>query len=193
MKKLILSLSIVGLSLFTYAQAVVDNAIIPVSVNLNSILRLNVTSGGSIEFSFNTIADYTSGITNSDRYDTHFTVASSINFDVALYAEDATLIGVDNSAHTMALSFVRYVMGEEGTGADGTDWDLAAGTLSLTNAAVDIVDGGDAVSGASAGGVGKNAFVINWECGTGATTLLSASLPADRYSTNVFLVVSAAN
>lgn len=191
MKKLILSICIVGLSFYTYAQAVADNAIIPVSVNLNSILRLNVTSGGNIEFSFNTIDQYTNGIANSDRYDTHFTVASSIDFDVQLYAEDANFIGTDDASHTMALDFVAYTMTEEGTGAAPTNWVLPAGYQDLTNAAVDIVTG---VANQAAGDIAKNAFVINWECGTSNTTggdLLGASLAADRYATNVFLVLMA--
>ena len=56
---------------------------------LNSILRLNVTSGGNIEFTINNIDQYTAGIANGTRYDTKFTVASSVDFNVLMYARMA--------------------------------------------------------------------------------------------------------
>jgi hypothetical protein len=191
MKKLILSICIVGLAYFAYAQPVSDNAVIPVSVNLNSILRLNVTSGGNIEFSFNSIGQYTSGISNSDRTDTHFTVSSSIDFDVELWAEDLTFLGTDNPAHTLALNYVAYDMEVEGSGTEGAlgNWVLPAGWAALANGTADIVTSN---VGSGAGDAAKNAFIINWECGTAncpGGNLLAASRPADRYATNVFLVL----
>lgn len=192
MKKLILSLSIVSLSLITYSQAIVENAIIPVTVNLNAIMRLSVTSGGSIEFSFNTIADYTSGFANTDRYDTHFTVSSSIDFDVTLAAEDGTFVGVDNSAHNLPLNFVAFELTETGSGADVTNWDLIAGWNDLSNTAQDIIT---SVAGAGAGDGAKNSFILNWECGTtntgGGSILEAAGIAPDRYATNVLLVLEA--
>ena len=109
MKKI--TLSIIALFFagqMSFAQAVSEHAIIPVSVTLNSILRLNVVTGGNIEFVVNTIDQYTNGISNSTQYTTNFTVASSTDFDVTLMAEDATLIGSDNSAHTMTLDNIGY-------------------------------------------------------------------------------------
>ncbi|MCB9002091.1 MAG: hypothetical protein H6537_09000 [Bacteroidales bacterium] len=49
------------LASLAFGQAVNDQAIIPVSVTLNSILRLTVVSGGNIDFVVNTIDQYTSG------------------------------------------------------------------------------------------------------------------------------------
>ncbi|MBI9066915.1 MAG: hypothetical protein JEZ09_06460 [Salinivirgaceae bacterium] len=205
MKKLVLSLMAFIMTIMVYAQPVADNAIIPVSVTLNSILRLNVTSGGNIEFQVNTLEQYTNGITNSDRYDTRFTVASSIDFDVLLYAEDATLIGSDlaSGLSTMALNFVGYEILSDGTGVDATEWDLPAGYQGLinlpANAQAEAVEG---IASAAAGDIDQNAFIINWaladaavQGGTGgnANTLLSANLGSDRYSTNVFLVLKAAD
>ncbi|MFA6402358.1 MAG: hypothetical protein WCX31_12155 [Salinivirgaceae bacterium] len=195
MKKLSILILSLGISILTYAQPVADNAVIPVSVNLNSILRLNVTSGGNIEFTFTNIDQYTNGLANTDRYDTHFTVASSVDFDVDLSTEDATFIGADNPANTMALNFVAYEVTSNGSGVDGTNWNFigaAATPEDLTQTpASPIVE---SVATLGAGDVTQNAFIINWECGTTATTggsLLAASLPADRYTTNVYLVLSA--
>ena len=48
---LVLSATFLGAS---FGQAVADQGVIPVSVTLNQILRLNVTSGGNINFVINT-------------------------------------------------------------------------------------------------------------------------------------------
>ena len=192
MKKI--TLSIIALFFagqMSFAQAVSEHAIIPVSVTLNSILRLNVVTGGNIEFVVNTINQYSSGISNSARYTTNFTVASSTDFDVTLMAEDATLIGSDNSAHTMTLDNIGYatVANAAAGGNDPANWSLQAITV-LTNAAATIVTG---VANASAGDVVQNNFDIQWELGTSggggmnASSLLSQSIKADRYVTNVFL------
>jgi len=191
MKKLSILLLSLGISILTYAQPVADNAVIPVSVNLNSILRLNVTSGGNIEFTFTNIDQYTNGLANTDRYDTHFTVASSVDFDVNLSTEDATFIGADNPANTMDLAFVAYEILDEGSGTASTNWNLPVGYQDLEqNPGAPIVE---SILGKGAGDVTQNAFIVNWECGTGnasAGSLLAASLPADRYTTNVYLVLS---
>jgi hypothetical protein len=196
MKKLTLLFASLGIAFLSYAQPVADNAVIPVSVNLNSILRLNVTSGGNIEFTFSNIEQYTNGLGNTDRYDTHFTVASSVDFDVTLSTEDATFIGADDPNNTMALNFVAYeIVARVGaTGVDGTNWNLigTAGTVEdLTQTPGSPIV--QSLTGFGAGDVNQNAFVINWECGTsdtGGGSLLTASLPADRYTTNVYLVLS---
>ncbi|MGE4290259.1 MAG: hypothetical protein AB7E36_16385 [Salinivirgaceae bacterium] len=194
MKKLTLLFASLGIAFLSYAQPVADNAVIPVSVNLNSILRLNVTSGGNIEFTFSNINQYTNGLGNTDRYDTRFTVASSVDFNVTLSTEDATFIGADDPNNTMDLNFVAYEIVSDGTGVDATNWNLigTAGTVEdlAQNPATPIVE---SIAGSGAGDVNQNAFIINWECGTadtGGGDLLGASLPADRYTTNVYLVLS---
>ena len=182
---------IMGLSLI--AQPVVDNAIIPVAVNLNSILRLNVTSGGNIEFTVSTIDQYNNGIATGPRYQTDFTVASSVDFDVNLYAEDGNLIGTDNVANTMSLDNIGYIVVGTGGGSDGTNWNLPAAVAPLTNAAVAVVQ---SIANNGAGDIVQNAFQIQWEMGTStgtmnANSLLQQSIAPDRYSTNVFLVLAA--
>ncbi|ALO14290.1 hypothetical protein L21SP5_00618 [Salinivirga cyanobacteriivorans] len=191
MKKL--SLLFVGLLLgmATIAQPVVDNAIIPVAVNLNSILRLNVTSGGNIEWTVNTIDQYQNGIATGPRYQTDFTVASSVDFDINLYAEDATLLGTDDVNNTMSLDNIGYDVVSTGGGADGTNWNLPGTVAALTNAAVPVVT---SIGGFGAGDITQNAFQIQWEMGTSGTgmngsSLLQQSIAPDRYTTNVFLVL----
>ncbi len=191
MKKL--SVLFVGmlLGMATIAQPVVDNAIIPVAVNLNSILRLNVTSGGNIEWTVNTIDQYENGIATGPRYQTDFTVASSVDFDIELYAEDNFLLGTDDVNNTMPLDNIGYNVTSTGSGSDGTQWDLPGTVAALTNSAVPVVE---SISTFGAGDITQNAFQIQWEMGTSGTgmnanSLLQQSLAPDRYSTNVFLVL----
>lgn len=192
MRKLFYAAALLLLSQAGFGQAVNDQAIIPVSVTLNSILRLTVVSGGNIDFVVNTIDQYTSGINSGGgdaRYHTNFTVSASQDFDVTIRAEDATFLGQDNAANTMPLNNVGFDLTESGSGAAPANWALPAAVLPLTNAAQNIVTG---VAGAAAGGADKNNFTIRWRLGTAegtmnGITLLAQSLTPDRYITNVFL------
>ncbi len=192
MRKLFFAAAMLLLSQAGFGQAVNDQAIIPVSVTLNSILRLTVVSGGNIDFVVNTIGQYTSGINSGGgdaRYQTNFTVSASQDFNVTIRAEDANFLGQDNAANTMPLNNVGLDLSETGSGADPGNWALPGTVLALTNGAQNIVTG---VVGAAAGGADKNNFTIRWRLGTieGAmnpSTLLAQSLTPDRYITNVFL------
>lgn len=201
MKKITFIFAFMVASTIMFAQPVSDNAIIPMSVSLNSILRLNVVSGGNIEFVVNTISQYTAGVSNSAKYTTTFTVASSVDFRVGLRAEDATFIGTDLVGNTMPLDNIGYLINEDGTGADPANWDLepfdgAEAVEPLDDTEVFIVT---STGGAGAGDIAKNKFLIKWELATAALilvnttaeTLLAQSLAADRYSTNVWLTLSA--
>ena len=197
MRKLFYAMSLVLISQLGFGQGVNDQAIIPVSVTLNSILRLTVVSGGNIDFVVNTINQYTTGINSAGtdaRYHTNFTVSSSQDFDVTLRAEDANFLGQDNPANTMLLNNVGLDLTESGSGVDPTHWALPGAVLALTNGAQNIVTGAVGAAGVigSAGNADKNNFTIRWRLGTmqGAMntgSLLSQSLTPDRYITNVFL------
>ncbi|MCP4178458.1 MAG: hypothetical protein GY756_11895 [bacterium] len=196
MKKIITIFVAIALSTsMLKAQPISDMGVIPIGVTLNSILRLEIVSGGNIEFVVSTIAQYTAGIANLPVYDTNFTVSSSRNFDVDLYSENVDLVNVDGGAN-MPLDNIGYTITELGTGADGTQWDLAAGIQILDDTpAITIVDG---IVGAGAGNSAQNDFVINWELATAAViaanttaeTLLVQSLAGGRYITNVILVLT---
>jgi hypothetical protein len=179
----------------SFSQAIDDRTVIPVAVTLNSILRLNVVSGGNIEFSFNTLADYTNGIENSAAYDTKLTIASSVDWDLIMYAEDSELIGTDDAtgANTMNLDNIGYRVSPDGSN-DQNVLDIPSfnGTQALTNTEIAIV-GYDGTN-SNAGDINANAFTIHWRCGTqdgamNGDNLLTQGLSADRYATNVFLVL----
>lgn len=185
------------LSNFSYGQAVDDRTIVPVAVTLSSILRLNVVSGGNIEFNFNTLADYQNGIANSAEYDTRFTVASSVDWDVEIHAEDATLVSTDDMTSTVGMDLDNigyHLMMSDGTAPADLNVPSTTGEPAvLTNDAAVLVGYLDTFS--NAGDINQNDFTIHWECGTGTGTLmnneslLEQQLAADRYATNVFLIL----
>jgi hypothetical protein len=177
----------------SFAQPVSDNAVIPMGITLNSILRLNVVSGGNIEFVFNSLNDYTNGLAG-DQYRTNLTVASSTNWSLGIYASNV----FTGDLGTIALNFVAYrfenngavnVLGDNG-GGTATEVSAAIATLAgygdLTNAfTADLISG----SG-NAGASTDNDFYVRWECGTANTTggaIGNAAADPGRYSTNVLI------
>ncbi|MGD9995121.1 MAG: hypothetical protein AB7S69_17615 [Salinivirgaceae bacterium] len=193
MKKLTLSVLGIAFAIGLSAQAVVDNAVIPVSVSLNSILRLNVTSGGAIEFNVNSMNQYRYGIENTTRYTTVFTVASSVDFDVFMYAENDALYGTQMGTaentfaatdNSMPLDLIGYTMvstgsGTAGAAGTGANWGLlmddgtvngAGATLNVLSnvAATKIVESNpaDGTDLGGAGGSDQNKFEIQWELAT---------------------------
>ncbi len=186
MKKLTTLILAIGIGFSSFSQAINDNAVIPVSVTLNSIMRLQVISGGNIEFLFSTIDSYSTGIATSARYQTNFTVASSVNFDVTVNLEDATGFIGEATGTTMPLSAVEFLLTEV-SGA-GTS------TLTHTPAQAAVADAEAIITAGAAnnGGV-PHEFSLAWQCGVGVgNTMTDHNLDADRYSNNVFLTLTQA-
>lgn len=210
MKKITFIFALMFSGSLLFGQAIVDNAVIPVSVTLNSILRLNVTSGGNIEFVVSTLDQYTSGLdgTSDSRYQTTFTVASSVDFNVVLSSETAALVATSgNALDDMPMNNLGYTLDPAATGGiagdagDGANWDLTPNETAAEAPAVPSVAGATIVQslpedGTDLGGAGnttQNDFIIFWRLGTteGAAmntqTLLQSSISPDRYSTNIYL------
>ncbi|MDD3892576.1 MAG: hypothetical protein PHE03_09785 [Bacteroidales bacterium] len=174
MKKLVLGAAMLLFAQFSFGQMVSDNATIPVSVTLNAILRLTVTSGGNIQFVFNTMGQYADGIANTAGTTTTFKVASSRDFTVTMTTEDATLMGVETT-ETIPLNILEWVMA--GTGVGG-----ATSGAALAAAQIIVPDGEAGAAGAD------NTFDIQWAAGVTNSILDLATQPAaDVYVTNVFL------
>lgn len=214
------------MGLAAYSQAVKDRNVVPVAVTLNQVLRMTITNGGNIEFVFNTIDDYKNGLsadqatsgsanpaTSETMYKTDFTVSSSTRWQLSYGAEEATFIGTDNPANTLALDNVGFSLDENGLysfNAAGTLIPNAANPEALlsvptvngtqvsalqTYPVVLIQDAGSTTD-ANAGDAADNSFTINWRCGTtetGGTVPMNAvslinqspSPAPDRYVVNV--------
>ena len=213
MKKFLLSIFTVSILGSGISQAVSDRNTIPVAVNLNRVLRMSVNTGGNIEFTFNTIAQYKNGISGdiatsssagtaaaNPMYVTSFTVAASTKWRLDYGAEDATFIGVDNPANIgLTLDNVGFSLASTGTHIFGTELASIPTNAGAEVAALQaypvvlLTDGGNAA--ANAGDATDNAFTMTWRCGTaegtGLTTpmnqvkLIEQGLAPDRYVTNV--------
>lgn len=197
---LVLSITLLGAS---FGQAIADQGVIPVSVTLNQILRLNITSGGNINFVFNTINDYENGINDAGgnaQYQTTFTVASSVNYDVIMYAESANLTGTDLLSNTLSIDNIGFNVTPTGSHTVGTGEITVLPSPSALSAVqtTEIVTSVWALPGdpTNSGDITDNAFTIDWECGTSdgggmnAVSILDQSLGNDRYATNVFLILA---
>jgi hypothetical protein len=223
MKKVILTTVAVFLIVAAgFGQAIRDRNVIPVAVNLNQVLRMTITNGGNIEFVFNTIDEYKNGIDGSASafYQTNFTVSSSTKWKLTYGAEDATFIGTDNPANTLALDNVGLGIGENGahgfeaagnakntTDAElfSTPTDNASLVTALQAYPVDLIEDNDRPGFANGGDAGDNDFTLTWYCGTSEAGAVGyemntealidqlVSPTPDRYQTNVIFELTIDN
>ncbi|MCB0431398.1 MAG: hypothetical protein H6585_10455 [Flavobacteriales bacterium] len=217
----------------TFGQAVRDRNVVPVAVNLNQVLRMTITNGGNIEFVFNTIDDYKNGLsgdaatstsanpaTSDGFYQTDFTVASSTRWKLSYGSEEATFIGTDNPANTLALDNVGFTIVNNGAhnfegsglakattpGAElfSTPTDNDNTGTALETYPVDLLEDNDDATSANAGDATDNDFTLVWRCGTAEaftvnpmnTVKLIDQQPSptpDRYVTNVLFELSTDN
>lgn len=199
MKKVLIGLlSIILIGQMAYAQPVSDNAVIPMAITVNSILRLNVIRGGNVEFVFNNLDDYANGLFAS----TDVTIASSGNWTLSMLASTTDFFDI-GAATGIPLNYVAFNLTSTGNhtigtaaddiayypngalGAAETDYSFLVNTAPANN----ILGSG----AGNAGGIADNAFTINWECGTGNTfgLISTAGVTSGRYSTNILLSLSA--
>jgi len=186
MRKLFLVAILALMGQVSFAQVIQDNAVIPVSVTLNSILRLNVTSGGNIQFVFNTMAQYNGGIAATEQTTTVFNVASSRGYHVTLGAEDADLIGVEgDGTQTMALGVVEFEVPAARASTTGS------GSLTLIGAGnhplVDQASAATIITNSGATGDSPDECAIRWSAGQG--TEKATGYAPDVYVTNVYLTL----
>lgn len=194
-RKFLSGVILIMTSVIAFSQAVSDRNVIPVAVNLNQVLRMNITNGGNIEFTFNTIDDYKSGLSGDAAtsgsandaasqgvYQTDFTIASSSRWKITYGAENATFIGTDDPSNTLDLDNVGYTIVNNGTHVFETDaagqgttatqelWstptDAATEVAALEAYPVDLIEDNNSTTQANAGDVTDNSFSLVWRCGT---------------------------
>jgi hypothetical protein len=183
-------------------QVVRDDEQIVANVNLTQILRVNITNGGNINFSFNSINDYNNGVgalssasgvgassNNSTAFfKTDFSVSSSTNWLLNFGADQATFIGTDNPANLLPLNNVGFTLIENGVYNTGAFSNLISPlTVDFSPAAVSALLAYPQIlinKGAltNAGDVLDNNFTIFWQCGTAA---LPTSAPNPMNTINI--------
>jgi hypothetical protein len=185
MKKLILGLLVfLMMGIGSYAQPVSDNAIIPMAITVQSIMRLNIKSGGTMEFVFNKISDLTAGIANSAAYDTNFDISASQDWDLNIGTDATEFISESGATIDLDVITLQIVDGGAATRLAG------AVVTSPFSAAYAVLASGALLANATgnAGTAADNEFVINWQCGVApGATLLSQGAQAGRYTVNVYL------
>lgn len=213
-----------------FGQAIKDRNVIPVAVSLNQVLRMTITNGGNIEFVFNTIDDYKNGLSSdaatsasanpaatNPMYKTDFTVSSSTRWTLTYGTEEATFLGTDNPAHTLALNNVGFKITNNGLNRfEGAG--LAIGVTPTASLFSTPTANGSQVAAlqpyptvliqdnntvnANAGDAADNSFTLNWRCGTAeqgsvvpmnATKIIdqNPSPTPDRYVANVLFELAA--
>lgn len=194
-KKVMFIAGLLAIGIVGFSQAVKDRQVIPVAVNLNQVLRMTIHNGGNIEFVFNSIDDYRSGLSadagvslsanpaaSEVFYQTDFTVSSSTRWSLTYGSEEATFIGTDNPANLLDLTNVGFTLTSTGTntfeasgGAQGTTvgadlyselTDNGNAVVGLEDYPIPLIEDNDQALTSNAGDQLENAFTIDWRCGT---------------------------
>ncbi|HDP54835.1 MAG TPA: hypothetical protein ENN24_04020 [Bacteroidetes bacterium] len=193
MRKLVLGAAMLLFAQFGFGQAVNESAIIPVSVTLNAVSRLNIESGGNIKFVFTSINDYNTGFTGETDpiYRTTVSVASSRNFSINMYSEAAEFLPTDNAANSLPIENLEYSLNWTGSQVPNTYLGPIGIWTAMADAGTLIVDNTTNGDGGLAGDGDANRFEIYWRLGTTdnneGTLLSQGNIAADHYVSNVFI------
>jgi hypothetical protein len=160
----------------------------------NPYIDINIVSGNSIEFVFNTIEKYVNGIMDEGQ-STYIRIGCITDWKLEFSADQAMFYGTDNPTHQMELNNVGITIQSTGTNQDdGSNILNYAKNLPVALASSDalVLTKG---SGTNKGYGIKNSFIINWEMGTRRGNMNSQSIfeqwiPADIYTLNVIFTVS---
>lgn len=185
MKKVIIGfLSIIFIGQIAVAQPVSDHAVIPMAITVQSVLRLNVRSGGNIEFVFSNITTILSGIANTTAYNTTFDVASTLNWDVLMGTDAATLTSDEGAA--IPLDHINFYMSGGGINVARTSTPFpVANPALLTNVTTPILEWVGGLN-TNVGNAAANTFIINWAAGIAPSPAMTGTAPG-RYTVNVYL------
>jgi hypothetical protein len=215
-----IAIALITMTTASYGQAVRDRNVIPLAVNLNQVLRMSITDGGNIEFTFNSIEDYRLGLsgdagtsgssnpaTSDPMYVSNFIIASSTRWELSYGSEQPDFIGTDNPGNTLTLDNVGFTLLSNGIHTFGTELTSAPTVDGSEVSALEqfpvvlITDNGDLLS--SAGDVLDNDFTIIWRAGTAEVGAAPATMnpivlleqnPSpnpDRYVTSVLFELAA--
>ena len=191
---------ILFVAIFTFAtlgvKAQTDVENVSLTVILIDVFDLGITAGSAIVFTFDTPAEWNTGMVAPDGgTTTDITVDATQDWEVTILSPDLT----DGGAGTMGADNVGVYCTDNGgshsIGAEVTCAYTAVGSpLALPNAATVLLDNGTG----NAGDATDNMFSINWECGTmnapmNATSMLqhvaNGDFPTGTYTSTVVLTL----
>ncbi len=160
----------------------------------NPDLVINILSGQSIVFVFDTMDEYKNGIMGGGQ-STFIRIGSVYDWKLQFKADQIMFYGTNNTAHTMQLDNVGVVVVSTGTNNDdGSNIINYAKNLPLALSSSDVL----LMTKGTQTNIGyalRNSFTLNWECGTqrgnmNPLRMLDQNLAADTYTLNVILTLS---
>ncbi len=160
----------------------------------NPDLVINILSGQSIVFTFDTMNKYLNGILGGGQ-STFIRIGSIYNWKLDFAADQNMFYGTSNPSNTMQLDNVGVVVVATGTNQDdGSNIINNAKFLPLALSSTDVT----LMTKGSLSNKGyaiRNSFTLNWECGTqrgnmNPQTMLEQNLGADTYTLNIILTLS---
>lgn len=186
LKILLLLLLVIGFSFESSAQDIPPP---------NPELAINIVSGQSIVFTFDTMDKYINGIQGAGQ-STFIRVNAITDWKLDFTADQPMFYGTNNPANTMPLDNVGVVVASIGINVDdGSNIINNAKFLpvALPPSDVTLLTVG---SGTNKGGGLRNSFTLNWEMGTrlgnmNPQRMLDQHLAADIYTLNVILTLTA--
>jgi len=197
MKKLI----ILFVAIFTFATMGLKaqtSENVALTVILTDVFDLNVTAGAAITFTFDTPAEWNTGMVAPDGgTTTDVTIDATQDWELTILSPDLS----DGAAGVMPAGNVGVYCTDNGgnysIGAEVACAYIAVGSpLALPNAATVLLD----VGTGNAGDATDNMFSINWECGTmnapmNGTSMLQhvaqGDFPTGTYTSTVVLTLQA--
>jgi len=162
----------------------------------NPDLVINILSGQSIVFTFDTMDKYKDGILGGGQ-STFIRIGSIYDWKLDFKADQIMFYGTGNPANTIDLDNVGVIVVSTGTNLDdgsNTTNNAKFLPLALSSTDVNLMTVG---SGTNKGYAIRNSFTLNWEMGTrrgnmNPQRMLDQNLAADTYTLNVVLTLSVA-
>ena len=163
----------------------------------NPGLVINIVSGWSIEFDFDTFDKYKNGITGGHA--SFIRIGAIYDWKLQFKADQLVFIGVNDGSHQMELNNLGVMIESIGTNQDdGSNITNSAkfAPIALESNDVTLLTKGSLTNK----GYGiENSFTLNWEMGTQQGNMNTLSifdqmtsglLQADTYTVNVILTLS---
>ncbi len=194
MKKVLLGLiSIILVGQASFAQPVSDQAIIPIGITIQSVMRLTITKGGNMEFVFSSADDLTNGIPAAGfgaSYETTGNIVTTQNWGLELMA-DAPNFYDDGGGITLPLNVMEFSVNttNAATLGDGGAALPYSNVILATASATAIV----LLENNTGNRTSSDTFAIQWACGASDAGGIAVpnDVPAGRYAVNFVLTLVA--
>lgn len=160
----------------------------------NPGLVINIVSGYSVEFVFDTFDEYVYGIMGGGQT-TFIRIGAIYDWKLQFKADQPIFYGTSNPAHQMELNNVGVVVLSTGTNQDdGTHITNFAKTNPIALESFDVMLMTKGSQSNRGYGI-ENSFMLNWEMGTQRgnmknMSMLDQNLKADTYTVNIILTLS---